>query len=149
MNRIKVTDEEIISVSKKAKSASEASKILGIKYDTYKRHAERLGVFLKNQSGKGTNKKSGTKIPLEDILAGKYPNYQTNKLKIRLFAEGLKEKICEICLLESWNGMPIPLELDHIDGNKKNHLYSNLRILCPNCHAQTDTYRGKNKNKIF
>ncbi len=44
-----------------------------------------------------------------------------------------------------WQGGIIALELDHIDGNNKNNVISNLRFLCPNCHALTDTYRGKNK----
>lgn len=45
----------------------------------------------------------------------------------------------------TWMGKKISLELDHIDGNNKNNLISNLRYLCPNCHALTPTYRGKNK----
>lgn len=44
-------------------------------------------------------------------------------------------------------GKEISLELDHIDGDSTNNEKSNLRFLCPNCHATTETYRGKNKNK--
>lgn len=50
---------------------------------------------------------------------------------------------CEICLLTEWRGKPIPLDLDHIDGNPDSNDADNLRLLCPNCHAQTDTYKGK------
>ena len=71
-------------------------------------------------------------------------NPQTNKIRIKLFREGLKEKKCERCGLKEWQGFGIPLELHHKDGNKKNNDLSNLEILCPNCHALTDTYRGKN-----
>ena len=53
---------------------------------------------------------------------------------------------CEMCgLKDTWNGRPIVLELDHINGDNKNHKYSNLRLLCPNCHSQTDTFKGRNK----
>jgi len=46
-----------------------------------------------------------------------------------------------------WMGYNIALELDHIDGDTHNNTKENLRFLCPNCHATTQTYRGKNKNK--
>jgi hypothetical protein len=42
---------------------------------------------------------------------------------------------------------PIPLELDHIDGDAGNNNYDNLRVLCPNCHALTPTFKAKNKGK--
>jgi 5-methylcytosine-specific restriction endonuclease McrA len=69
---------------------------------------------------------------------------RTSKLKMRLFAAGLKAKKCEVCNREKWNGGPIPLELDHINGRREDNRLENLRIVCPNCHAQTDTYRGRN-----
>jgi len=51
---------------------------------------------------------------------------------------------CESCSLEEWMGKPIALELDHIDGDNKNNVKENLRLLCPNCHSITDTWRGRN-----
>jgi hypothetical protein len=53
---------------------------------------------------------------------------------------------CQICNLSSWLDKPISLELDHIDGNHFNDEESNIRLLCPNCHSQTDTFRGRNIN---
>ena len=90
-------------------------------------------------------KPTGKKIDLDEILSGKHPSYQTFKLHLRLLSEHRKEHRCEICGLSEWNGKPIPLQLDHIDGNSHNHLFENLRMICPNCHAQTETYCGKNK----
>jgi hypothetical protein len=88
---------------------------------------------------------STVKIDLLDILDGKYPSYQTYKLKNRLISEGIKENICEICEIREWNGKEISMQLDHIDGDSHNHKLNNLRMICPNCHSQTETYCGKNK----
>lgn len=57
---------------------------------------------------------------------------------------------CEVCGLDKWMGKPIPLELDHIDGNPDHNTEENLRLICPNCHAQTETYKGRGiKNGRF
>lgn len=54
---------------------------------------------------------------------------------------------CQICFMTQWMGKPIPIQIDHIDGNSDNNIRENFRLLCPNCHAQTDTYCGKNMGK--
>lgn len=54
---------------------------------------------------------------------------------------------CFICGLSEWQGKEIPIEIDHIDGNSDNNQTENIRLLCPNCHAQTDTYKNKNKGR--
>lgn len=80
----------------------------------------------------------------EYIKSGKV---QSNKLRRKLLREGLKEYKCECCNNNQWNGLPIPLEVHHKDGDKTNNELSNLQVLCPNCHALTPTYRGKNIKK--
>lgn len=54
---------------------------------------------------------------------------------------------CEVCNISEWNGSKIVLELDHIDGDSKNNSPSNFRLICPNCHSQTPTYKGANRGK--
>lgn len=68
----------------------------------------------------------------------------TSEIRRRLLREGIREHRCEGCGWCEWRGRPIPLELDHIDGDRSNNQLENLRLLCPNCHAQTPTYRGRN-----
>jgi hypothetical protein len=52
------------------------------------------------------------------------------------------------CKLTEWLGKPVPIQLDHIDGNPDNNDESNLRLLCNNCHGSTDTYGGKNRGRF-
>lgn len=52
---------------------------------------------------------------------------------------------CSVCNISEWNNKSIVLELEHKDGNSKNNVLNNLCLICPNCHSQTDTFKGKNK----
>lgn len=90
------------------------------------------------------------KIPLEKILV-ENSNYKSSTLKKRLVENNLLEnKCCECGQLPEWNGKPLVLELDHINGIRTDNRLENLRILCLHCHSQTETFRGKaNKNKIY
>jgi hypothetical protein len=54
---------------------------------------------------------------------------------------------CEVCGITEWMGRPAPIELDHIDGDPTNNVLINLRLICPNCHSQTDFYKGKNMGR--
>jgi hypothetical protein len=56
--------------------------------------------------------------------------------------------MCSECSVsQEWNNKPLKFELDHINGDRKNNKRHNLRLICPNCHSQTDTYKvGNNKN---
>ncbi|MFG2624835.1 HNH endonuclease [Streptomyces sp. NPDC048473] len=70
-----------------------------------------------------------------------------DRLKRAMTAIGTEER-CAMCGAEpTWRGLPLPLEVDHIDGNWRNNQPRNLRLLCPNCHSTTDTYRGRGKGR--
>ena len=77
--------------------------------------------------------------------------FNSTNLKHRLYKEGLKEPICELCGQDEWwYGMKMSLILDHINGINNDHRFENLQIVCPNCNATLPTYGGKNsKNFIF
>ena len=83
-------------------------------------------------------------IPTENLLVSdSKTNNQT--IKKRVIEDGLLKYVCVSCgNTGEHNNKPLVLHMDHIDGNNKNNNLSNLRILCPNCHSQTNTYGGKN-----
>lgn len=84
---------------------------------------------------------------LEDILQENV-TYNSAKLLQRLIRAGLKEHRCEgECGNKLWNGKPIPLQLHHKNGIRTDNRLENLMLLCPNCHAQTDNYCGRNISK--
>lgn len=83
-----------------------------------------------------------TKKSLEEILQ-KNTKFQGTKLLERLFDSGLKQKVCEECGITEWNNKPITLQIHHKDGDITNNELTNLGVLCPNCHSQTDNYAGK------
>ena len=136
-------EQQIINAANSTVSASAAAASLGIKYDTYRKYAIKYNCLKTNQSGKGMSKKSANSYALEDILAGEHPQYPSAKLRIRLVKEDIFPAKCNKCGLEEWLNKPIPLELEHKDGNHHNNLLENLELLCPNCHAQTETYCRK------
>lgn len=120
----------------------------GGNYQTVKTQIKRLNLdsshFLGKRSGLG--RKSGPKRPITAYLSNAFPIH-SHSLKLRLISEGYFTRRCCVCKRSRWMKQPIPLELEHKDGNHHNNALENLELLCPNCHALTSTYRGKNINR--
>ncbi len=123
----------------------------GGNYVQIKRELEIQEIDTLHFRGKTWNR--GLKTPRPPLIATadilvKKSGYQSFKLKKRLFAEGLKKAQCEIC---GWAERSIdgrlPLELDHVNGDRYDNRIENLRILCPNCHSLQPTHRGRNKGR--
>lgn len=141
-----LTKEKVTEVCNNSESMTVAAIKLKVHFNTLKRVAEKFGCYKPNKGLKGVKKPIDPKIQLKEILEGKHPTFQTYKLKIRLLKEGIFKNECSICGLDSWLEKPLMIELDHIDGNSHNHKIDNLRMLCPNCHSQTQTFRSKKRN---
>lgn len=97
---------------------------------------------------KKNNNKNNVKYSIEEILIEDSNYKNISSLKSRLIKEKILEYKCDICGNEGeWMGLPLVLQLDHINGNHLDHRIENLRFICPNCHSQTKNFSGKNKNK--
>lgn len=139
--------EEIEQWITEGKTKAQMARELGCNPKTINPVLKRLGLeYTGNQGCKGLSKPNGRELSLLEYLE-KSIDIQSNKVRKKLLDEGYKEYKCECCGLTEWLGEPIPLELHHKDGNHFNNELDNFQLLCPNCHAKTSSYRGKNCSK--
>ena len=138
---------DILKWIEEARPKSWIAQELHCKQQTLNTYLEKMGIVYQGQQHKvGQQKGPNAYIPLNDYLkSGKALKSCT--IKDKLFREGFKQKKCERCGRITWMGEPIPLELHHKDGDHNNNVLSNFEILCPNCHAFTENYRGR-KNRV-
>ena len=147
------TEEQLREAVKESRSIRQVLGKVGLveaggNYAIIKWWIKKYGIDNSHFTGRGylKGKSHGwsKKIDLADILV-ENSNYQSNNLRKRLIKVGLLKEECRSCNGTKWLGKNMPLELEHINGNKFDNRIENLELLCPNCHAFTTTYRGKNK----
>lgn len=149
---------DLILAVKNSKSIAGVCRELNIKpaggnYKTLKNKFNEHNIDISHFTGKGWNQGDnfrvfGKRKILSEILIKDSTYTNTSRLKDKLIKEGLKENKCEICGINEWVGKKITCELDHINGINNDNRIENLRILCPNCHSQTPTFRRRNTNTV-
>jgi hypothetical protein len=85
----------------------------------------------------------GQQLPLAILLA----RSDRSSIKRRLLEEGILKNTCGECGISEWRGRTLSVQIDHINGDCSDHRIEKLRMLCPNCHSQTETFGGRNSRK--
>lgn len=136
------SNDDIIKCSEEVKSMAELLRKLGLKpaggnYRTVRKKLQELNLTCDHWTGQGWSK---------DQQLKDWQSYaRSHGIKKHLIKE--RGRCCELCRLSIWREVDIPLELHHIDGDCTNNDPVNLQLLCPNCHALTDNWRGKNSRR--
>lgn len=149
----KITENEAKEIVKKCFSIADFCREVGWQprgsnYKTFHRYEKEYGLDTSHFHLVNKNSLSGgvhERKTAEDYANGRY--VKSSVLLKKMVSEGIKEWKCECCGRSEWLGDKIPLELHHKDGNHFNNSFDNIEFLCPNCHAKTDSYRGKNIGK--
>ena len=151
-NKSKYEKEFFSNIIKNSKNLSDSAKNLGLKPScgnrkTIKKYISKYNIntshFFVDYSIRKIRKNN-----IKLILVENSTYIWTTDLKTRLYKEGLKKPICELCGQdENWQGKKMSLILDHINGINNDNRIKNLRIVCPNCNATLPTHGGKNIGK--
>jgi hypothetical protein len=136
------TDQDVINSSKEVKSIAELLRKLNLKeaggnYAHIKKTLQRLKINTDHWTGQGWSKGQQKKDWSQYSKVGHFKKHLIKK----------KGHKCENCDLTEWQKQPIVLEVHHEDGDRTHNDFSNLKLLCCNCHALTNNWRNKNKNK--
>lgn len=138
------TSQEIIDAAAKVRSLAQLLKLLNLRiaggnYANMKKKLQELNVDCSHWTGQAWSKGERQKD---------WSQYKkASHCKEHLIKE--RGHNCDICKLSSWLNGPIPIEVHHIDGDRTNNSETNLQLVCPNCHALTSNYRGKNKIPVI
>lgn len=158
MRRRTWSDDQFIEAVRASSSIAEVLKRLGLTvagsaYQTVHTNVERLGLDISHFTGQGWAKgrpdlMPDNKRPFSEILVENSTYTNTGNLKRRLLSAGMLEERCGACGLgPEWQGEKLTLQLDHVNGFRRDNRIDNLRLLCPNCHSQTSTFCRRSKGK--
>lgn len=140
------TDEQLVAAVKTSTSAREVLDKLGLAVSgsmarTVKLHIVRLKLDTAHWINvpNPARIQFGNKAPLDAVLVENSP-WSNRYIRRRIVGENIIPYACSVCGLSQWNNDAITLQLDHVNGNRKDNRLENLRFLCPNCHSQTVTW---------
>lgn len=147
----KFNDLEFQEIVKSSNSISEVASKLGYRskgggvVSMIKDRISKLSIDISHFCPYSSGATKGKKYKSDDDIFVENSSYTNNtSLKKKLLKKGLLEYKCSICGISEWQGKSLSLQLDHINGNNKDNRLENLRLLCPNCHSQTETFSGRN-----
>lgn len=150
------TDEELIEAVKTSTTKADVLRKIGLtlagSYKMLSAHIARLNLdishFKSTKDILTTARLSKRKeLSLDELLISDGYYYDSHLVKKKLLKEKVLKYECTECKLTEWRNKSISLQLDHINGERCDNRLENLRLLCPNCHSQTDTFSGKKTRK--
>ena len=146
----KLSDNDFTQIIVNSSSCIEAMVALGFKCvagnarQTVKRRIAELQIDISHWADNTKNAHVAIELPHDDYFA-KNTTRSGGHTRKRLLKYNLIPYVCAICGNNGeWQGQPLTLQVDHINGDHTDNQLHNLRFLCPNCHAQTETFSGKN-----
>lgn len=144
-----VSKEELSKLVEESTTLAELMKKLGYSGNRgnsvsgLKKYLDSVGIDYSKFSKNNIHNFSHPKHNLNELLVKDCTYTNPTRLKKRIMRESLLGDVCSICGINEWQGRPLVLQIDHINGDNRDNRIENLRLLCPNCHSQTETFCRK------